>query len=62
MKVRVSVVATRDDGVTLSQEVTTETQKVWVPGNAVFQRETKAQVRKRLDRLVTAAINGTVGR
>ena len=62
MKVKVFVAATRDDGVTLTQEVSTETQRVWVPGNGVFQRETKAQVRKRLDRMLTAAINATVGR
>jgi hypothetical protein len=62
VKVSVSVTVRRDDGTTLTQEVSTGTERVWVPGNGVFQRETKAQVRKRLDRMVTAAINATMGR
>lgn len=62
MKVNVAISVTRDDGVTLQQSVTTETQRLWVGANAAFQRETKAQVRKRLDRLVTSAINSTLGR
>lgn len=62
MQVTVNVTVKRDDGTTLIQSVTTETQRVWNQGNGVFQRETKPQVRKRLDRLVTSAINSTLGR
>jgi len=62
VKVSACITVTRDDGTILIREIKTGTERVWVQANGTFQNENKAQLRRRLDRLVSAAINSTLGR
>ncbi len=60
MKVNVIIQVRRDDGTTLTRDVSTSTQRVYVGG--AFKNETRADLRKRVDRLTTAALKSTLGR
>jgi hypothetical protein len=59
MKVTITIVAEREDGTTLSRTVRTDNASVYRYGS--FKRETRVELRKRVNRLVDSALNSTVG-
>lgn len=61
MKVNISVVVQRDDGTTLTRDVRAEKQVSRYYRDGVTKAETKAQFRLRVDSMVTAALNATLG-
>ena len=62
MKVAISVVATRDDGTVLSREVRAERRVSRYYRDGAQKNETKDEFRARVESMVTASLNATVGR
>lgn len=62
MKVLITTVVQRDDGTTLTREVRAEKQVGRYYRDGFTKAETKSQLRARVDSMVTAALNATMGR
>lgn len=62
MRVDVAITVRRDDGTVLSRAETIEQRPARYFRDGSTRRETKAELRARLESVVTAALNATVGR
>ena len=62
MKVSVSVVVRRDDGTVLSRDVSAEKRVSRYYRDGYTKGESKSELRARVDSMVTAALNSTMGR
>lgn len=59
MQVSVTVEVRREDGTRLTREVHTETQRVY--RSSGLTRESRAQTRQRVERMLASALNATMG-
>lgn len=62
MKVHIAITVQRDDGTTLSRSETAEKRISRYYKDGWTKAETKAELRSRIDSMVTAALNATMGR
>lgn len=59
MKVTIDITVRRDDGTTLTRSESVESGRLYRYGG--FVKETRKELRQRVDRLVRAGLNSTVG-